>query len=37
MRQITKPLQTVSIGKSQDWRHTGQPVHKLDENLLLLQ
>lgn len=37
MRQITKPMQTVSMGKSQDWRHTGQPVHKLDGNLSLLQ
>lgn len=37
MRQMTKPPHTVSVGKSQDWRHAGQPVHKLDANLLLLQ
>lgn len=24
---ITKPLQTVSMGKSQHWRNIGQPVH----------
>lgn len=33
--QLAKPLQTVSMWKSQDWRHAGQPVRKPGDSPLV--